>query len=178
MRHLNIEIKASCINADKLRRILQNRNAEFKGIDHQTDTYFQVPHGRLKLREGNIENSLIHYDRPDQLQPKDAHVSLYHCQPDAALKATLTEALGILVEVKKKREIYFIGNIKFHIDEVEGLGSFVEIEAIDIDGSIGRDRLLGQCREYMSLFGITETDLIGCSYSDMLLDPRKFHARP
>jgi adenylate cyclase, class 2 len=173
MSHLNIEIKARCSDADAIRQLLGSRNAEFRGTDHQTDTYFAVHHGRLKLREGNIENSLIYYDRPNQPQPKDAHVSLYRCQPDAALKATLTNALGILVEVRKKREIYFVGNIKFHIDAVEGLGSFVEIEAIDIDGSIGRAKLLNQCMEYMSLFGIGEADLIDCSYSDMLPDTNR-----
>jgi adenylate cyclase, class 2 len=173
MRHLNVEIKARCTNPDPVRQLLKASNAEFKGTDFQTDTYFTVPHGRLKLREGNIENSLIYYDRHNQAAPKDSHVSLYRCQPDGVLKATLTEALGVLVEVRKRREIYFIENVKFHIDEVEGLGHFVEIEAIDLDGCIGRDRLLTQCREYMGLFGMRDTDLVSCSYSDMLLDLKR-----
>lgn len=172
MTHLNIEIKARCSAPDRIRRLLLEHNAEFKGTDYQTDTYFKVPHGRLKLREGNIENSLIFYTRPNQPEPKDAQVSLYHCQPDAALKATLTAALGILIEVKKKRDIYFIENVKFHIDEVEELGFFIEIEAIDLDGTIGRDRLIEQCQKYMDLFDIRDTDLIDCSYSDMLSNPQ------
>lgn len=173
MSHLNVEIKARCINQDQVRQILRTRNAKFQGVDHQTDTYFKVPHGRLKLRAGNIENSLIYYDRQNRPGPKDSHVSLYRCQPDATLRATLAEALGVLVEVKKKREIYFIGNIKFHIDVVDGLGSFVEIEAIDMDGDVDRDMLLNQCRQYMSLFGILDADLVACSYSDILLDPSR-----
>ncbi len=61
MQHLNIEIKARTTRQAEIRSMLKNNNAEFKGTDHQIDTYFHVPNGRLKLREGNIENHLIHY---------------------------------------------------------------------------------------------------------------------
>ncbi len=71
--------------------------------------------------------------------------------------------------VEKKREIYFIDNVKFHIDEVKGLGTFIEIEAIDKEGNIGRDKLLTQCKEYVGLFGIEDKDLVSFSYSDLLL---------
>jgi len=173
MKYLNIEIKARCAAPDRIRRLLLEHKADFKGTDYQTDTYFKVPHGRLKLREGNIENSLIFYNRPNQPEPKDAQVSLYHCQPDAALKTTLTSALGVLVEVKKKREIYVIENVKFHIDEVEDFGSFIEIEAIDLDRTIGREKLLEQCQKYMDLFDIRDMDLVSGSYSDILLNLKK-----
>ena len=72
--------------------------------------------------------------------------------------------------VDKKREIYFIKNVKFHIDTVENLGTFIEIEAIDIDDSIGKDKLQTQCQEYMKLLDISENDLISCSYSDLILN--------
>ena len=65
MSYLNIEIKARCTDSRFIRDYLLSRGADFKGTDHQTDTYFNVPHGRLKLREGNIENNLIFYIRPD-----------------------------------------------------------------------------------------------------------------
>ena len=71
--------------------------------------------------------------------------------------------------VDKKREIYFIDNVKFHIDNVENLGTFMEIEAIDSDGSIGKDKLQEQCQFYIDLFGIAPTDLLSNSYSDMLI---------
>jgi len=60
--------------------------------------------------------------------------------------------------------------VKFHLDTVAGLGSFVEIEAIDADGSLGRARLLAQCQEYLTLFKIQDADLVEGSYSDLLLD--------
>src|SRR5205809_750252 len=71
--------------------------------------------------------------------------------------------------LKKKQEIYFIGNVKFHIDDVVGLGSFMEIEASNMHDEISRDRLQEQCDFYIGEFGIKDEDLIAFSYSDMLL---------
>jgi len=171
MSHINIEIKARCESPDIVRRVLQTREATFKGNDHQIDTYFNVPRGRLKLREGTIELSLIYYDREDQVGPKKSVVSLYQPVLNPALKEILTKSLGVLVVVEKRREIYFIGNVKFHIDTVERLGTFVEIEAIDADGTIGQPALQVQCEEYMRLLEIRPEDLINHSYSDMILPP-------
>lgn len=170
MVHINIEIKARSNNLKGIRQILRSKKADFKGIDHQIDTYFRVNSGRLKLREGNIENFLIHYQREDQEGPKQSNVSLFKSQTNPALKDILTKSLGVLVVVDKKREIYFIDNVKFHIDKVKNLGSFIEIEAIDKEGSIGKDKLLQQCKQYMELFGIKDVDLISCSYSDLFFE--------
>ena len=170
MTQLNIEIKARSSNQDLIRKILKTHNAEFKGVDHQSDTYFKVNSGRLKLREGNIENSLVHYDREDQSGPKQSNVTFYKSVDKSALKEILTKALGVLVIVDKSREIYFIDNVKFHIDSVKDLGTFVEIEALDAEGSIGKDRLLEQCQYYLDLFKIKQENLISNSYSDLLLE--------
>ncbi len=173
MAHLNIEIKAKCSDQEKIRSILKSHNADFKGIDHQIDTYFRVPSGRLKLREGNIENYLIYYKREDKGGPKQSDVILFTSVPGSSLKSILINANGILTVVDKKREIYFIENVKFHIDTVQDLGTFMEIEAIDKDGSIGKDRLLEQCNYYLKCFEISESDFISVSYSDLLLQKTK-----
>lgn len=169
----NVEIKARCTDQQAIRDILRSKNADYRGIDHQTDTYFNVKHGRLKLREGNIENALVHYEREDQEGPKQAQVTLYPTVPGSAVKEILTKSLDILVVVKKQREIYFIDNVKFHLDMVEGLGTFVEIEAIDKDGTIGKERLRVQCQTFLDLFNISPSDLVAVSYSDLLLAKRK-----
>ncbi len=175
MVHINIEFKARCSNLSFIRDILESMQAEFKGVDHQIDTYFKVNSGRLKLREGNIETSLIHYDRKDQEGPKQSDIILYH--PDPAkiqpLKDILQKTLVIMVIVDKKREIYFIENVKFHIDRVQDLGSFIEVEAIDNDGSIGITKLQGQCDYYLELFKVSQEDLIAQSYSDLLINIQK-----
>lgn len=173
-----IEIKARCSDPDRIRRILREHSARFVGADHQVDTYFNLPHGRLKLREGNIENALIFYRRPDQSGPKQSDVLLYPgsagvppaveagVPPASSLKQLLTAALGIRVVVEKTREIYFIHNVKFHLDEVRGLGSFVEIEAIGREDNI--EALRRQCDQYLALLAIRGEDLLTHSYSDML----------
>ena len=169
MKHLNVELKAKCNNVAHIRHLLGELGADFIGIDHQIDTYFNTPTGRLKLREGNIEKSLIHYCRQEVAGIKKSEVSLYHPQGEiASLKQLLEAALGTWVAVDKKREIYFIKNVKFHLDEVAGLGSFVEIEAIDKDGSIGEAHLSAQCNHYLNLFRIGNEDMLAESYSDLL----------
>jgi len=169
MKHLNIEIKAKCNNHEKIRSILKSRNADFKGTDHQIDTYFKVNNGRLKLREGNIENFLVFYERENKKGPKQSNVILFKSDPNSSLKEILLTSLGTLVVVDKQREIYFIENVKFHIDTVKNLGTFMEIEAIDSDGAFGKEKLLEQCENYLKLFGIPKDDLISVSYSDLLL---------
>ncbi len=168
-----VEIKARCTQAQRVRDYLRAHGADRRGIDHQADTYFRVPHGRLKLREGRIENALIYYERADQESAKQSHVLLTKTQPDSALKAQLTQALGVLVVVKKRREITFIDTVKFHIDSVEGLGQFVEIEAIDKEGTIGQEQLLTQCQSFQAGLGIQPHDLVAESYSDLLLAQAK-----
>jgi len=168
MQHLNIEIKARCTDLAAIRSILQQHNAEFVGEDHQIDTYFDVAEGRLKLREGTIEQSLIHYHRPDQAGPKPSTVTRYEPEAPAELKGVLEEALGVWVVVDKRREIYFIDNVKFHLDRVKGLGTFVEIEAIGQNEEGEPDELQAQCQQYMTLFGLSSDALIADSYSDLL----------
>lgn len=170
MSILNIEIKARCDNPGRIRSILKEHNADYMGLDHQIDTYFKVPNGRLKLREGNIEQKLIYYRRPNSKTPKSSNINLMSAEHPEELHELLDNALGTKVVVDKKREIYFIDNVKFHIDEVKELGSFVEIEAIDSDRSTGEQKLRKQCNEYLELFGIADNQLIAESYSDMLMN--------
>lgn len=179
MSTLNIEFKASTNKLAEQEALLQQQNPLFIGEDHQVDIYFNVPSlpsqscgwqaGRLKLREGNIENALIHYEREDVAGAKASHVLLYHHKPDKALKEILIKTLGIKAVVDKRRRIYFIDNVKFHFDTVEGLGTFVEVEAIDKDGTIGKEKLQAQCNKYAALFGLLAEDYCSVSYSDMVL---------
>ena len=173
MTFLNVEIKAKCIDPSLIRKYLLSNSAEYKGVDEQTDTYFNVQHGRLKLREGNIENNLIFYERANQAGPKNSHFHLVKVEDAAGLKDVLTKSIGIKVVVQKKREIYYIKNVKFHLDEVPGLGSFVEIEAGNILADLTQKQLKEQCDFYLKEFGIKEENLVEVSYSDLLLSDIK-----
>lgn len=166
---LNVEIKARCRDIGAARGRLEELNAVRHGLDEQTDTYFVVPEGRMKLREGRIENSLIFYRRMDQPGPKASHVSRFDLSPaDHDLKGVLSDALGVRSVVHKAREIYFLSNVKIHLDEVDGLGSFLEIEAIDTTGQRTRPQLRRQCRALMAKLGVSTEDLLDGSYSDMV----------
>ncbi|MGB3798506.1 MAG: class IV adenylate cyclase [Lewinella sp.] len=168
-KHL-VEIKARTQDHDRLRHLLTAEGADFRGTDHQIDRYFRVHEGRLKLRIGNIERSLIFYQRPDQTGPKDSSVSLTVLKTEkeaVSLSDTLERALGVWITVDKEREIYFIDNVKFHLDTVAGLGTFVEIEAIG-ESETERKTLRKQVDHYRSLFDLADEDLLAISYSDLL----------
>jgi predicted adenylyl cyclase CyaB len=170
MPHINFEFKARTNNLDFLIKKLLDLNPKYIGEDNQTDTYFNVAKGRLKLREGNIENALIYYERQNVPNAKQSNVLLYQHQPDPSLKNILGKLHGIKVIVNKVRRIYFIENVKFHFDTIDELGTFVEVEAIDNTGNIGIEKLKEQCSKYAELFEIKSEDYISLSYSDMILE--------
>src|SRR5687767_10345973 len=169
MSFLNIEIKAKCANTQAIREYLQAQKARFLGVDEQTDTYFNTINGRLKLREGNIENNLIYYERANLPGPKSSHFQLVKVEDAKGLKEALENSLGVKMIVKKRREIYYIENVKFHIDEIPGLGNFIEIEAGNVLADKSKVKLQQQCEYYLNEFGIKEVDLLAESYSDLLI---------
>lgn len=168
MQRTNFEFKARANDLLSLENKLLTLSPKFIGEDQQVDTYFNVEKGRLKLREGNIENSLIYYERKNVADSKQSDVLLYQFQPDHSLKEILTKVHGIKARVDKRRKIYFIDNVKFHFDNIEELGTFVEVEAINIENS-GIEKLKEQCKYYADFFGIKDGDYESQSYSDLIL---------
>ena len=173
MKLHNYEFKARAADLNSMEQKLLRLNPLFKGEDHQIDTYFNVPNGRLKLREGIIENALIYYERPDIPGSKQSAILLYKHEPDRSLKDILIKVMGIKVVVDKIRKIYFIGNVKFHFDIVRELGAYFEVEAIDETGNTGPEVLEEQCKFYFDYFGLSRSDYINGSYSDLILEKLK-----
>lgn len=165
---LNVEIKAKCNDQKFVHDKLIELGAIDKGIDHQIDTYFNNPNGRLKLRQGNIENSLIFYKRSNQSGPKSSDINLVRLDKDNELRDLLNAAYGTFKVVDKKRRILFINEVKFHIDTVLDLGNFVEIEVRDETCSRSIQELEKICSDYMDILKINEHDLISQSYSDLI----------
>lgn len=165
----NVEIKAKCTNPDEIEKILMENGADFKGLDYQIDTYFNVQTGRLKLRQGNIEKSLIYYNRPNTKGPKQSQFNLFKSDNLENIKPLLESSLGVLVEVKKHRKIFFIDFVKFHIDNVDELGDFVEIEVGDLDNTKTIEELRMLCDYFIELLDIKHEDMVNISYSDMLM---------
>jgi len=171
MKHVNFEFKARLQDEKHIRAVLKKLRARYVGTDHQVDTYFRVPQGRLKVREGRIENALIFYLRPDSPRARRARIEMMLLPRRNSLRAILTRTLGILAVVDKRREIYLVGNVKVHLDRVRGLGKFVEVEAISRSGNVGKVRR--QARKFQKLFSIARSDLVAESYSDLVLKERQ-----
>ena len=171
MSHLNVELKARCADPTRVRKVLDDAGADFRGTDAQRDVYFRVPAGRFKLRRGTIERSLVFYQRADSAGVKASHVTMV-TQLEEALMAPLEDALGTALGVanvvEKKREIRFVGNVKFHLDEVPGLGAFVEIEAIESPDARDEAALRAQCEAWRVRLGIESGDLVAHSYTDLV----------
>ncbi len=174
MKRINFEFKARLRNEKHVRAVLKKLRARYIGTDRQVDTYFRVPFGRLKVREGCIENALISYVRSDAPRARRARIEMMLLPRRNSTKAILSAALGTLAVVDKRREIYFVGNVKIHLDRVRGLGKFLEVEAIKKStGDRRRARseekeTRKQARRFQTLFAISSADLVAESYSDLV----------
>ena len=165
----NLEWKARTHRLAQCEADLQNLDPRFAGEDYQTDTYFHTANGRLKLREGNVENALIYYKRDDIAGAKGSSGMLYPHNSGKGLREILITTLSIKVVVEKKRKIYYVDNVKIHFDDVQELGTFIEVEAINENGRFTREHLQKQCATFQELFKVEEKDFEKGSYSDMLL---------
>lgn len=166
MKRVNFEFKARMRDERRVRRALKQLRARYVGLDHQVDTYFHAPAGRLKVREGRIENALIYYRRTNSARARRSSVDLMLLPRRSSLRAILSQVLVPRAVVDKKREIYFVGNVKIHLDRVRGLGKFLEVEAITRTGRLERAR--GQALRFQKLFGVRPKDIVPESYSDLV----------
>lgn len=166
----NVEIKARAADPSRLRGLaIELADGPPRTID-QTDTFFATPSGRLKLRmfaDGSGE--LIAYERPDTAGPRTSHYGLAPVADGAALLAVLTAAMPVRGVVRKRRELLLCGRTRIHLDEVEGLGSYLELEVVLADGE---ERTAGEAeaRELMARLGIGTAELVKGAYIDLLED--------
>jgi adenylate cyclase len=163
----NIELKARITDSDVTRKQAEAIATEYLGIEHQMDTYFHCRNGRVKLRE--IEGQaaqLIWYSRPDTHGPKPSDCQIVPVSDPGRLKVALTAALGTRAVIEKRREIFLWHNVRIHLDEVAGQGTFLEFEAVlqpPLDDTAGKAQLEQLARH----FGITTANLVSGSYGEM-----------
>ncbi len=165
----NIELKARERSREESLHACESLGAEDRGLLDQRDTYFEVPTGRLKLREQRGEGAqLISYQRPDAVQERRSEYRLVDVSQPQALLAALSDALGVRVVVSKQRHLYLWRGARIHLDEVVGLGRFPEFEAVAAANSdLSREeRQVATLRE---AFKIDDGDLIAVSYSDLII---------
>lgn len=164
----NLERKARYPDLGRARERLRPLRLHEAGVEVQCDTYFHVARGRLKLR--TIEGRpavLIWYDRPDGTEVRTSRYHLVPAPDPALLLAALTEALGVRGAVRKRREILLYHNVRIHLDEVAGLGTFVEFEAV-LTGEVSAEASHRYLGELGRILAIAPEDLVAPSYADLL----------
>jgi len=164
----NIEIKARVAHPAALRAAAEALAGAPPRVIRQTDTFFQVARGRLKVRAfADGSGELISYDRPDDAGPKTSRYGIAACADAAALRDALAAALDVRGVVRKKRLLLLAGRTRIHLDEVEGLGSFLELEVVLAEGD---DRAAGEreAADLMARLGVTSDDLVSGAYIDLL----------
>jgi adenylate cyclase class 2 len=165
MKSRLIEMKATLRTLTPARDRLNAMGARRQGTYRQVDTYFNVQTGRLKLREvdGEPTSKLVYYDREDIPDLKRSDIVILDTDDPATLKAILERAIGVKVTVTKRREIYRHQGTQIHLDDVEGLGTFIEFERPITDLPEDRRHLEG----LMDGLGVGREDLLTGSYSDL-----------
>jgi len=164
----NIEIKARVRDWESLKKKAEEICGSPAEVLKQEDTFFETKPRRLKLRVfSDDKGELIYYRKEDIPGPKRSDYQIVPIKSPAKVKAMLSKALGIRGTVIKSRTVYKKENVRIHLDEVEGLGRFVEIEVVLLSC---HDRLQGEksAKQFVEKLGIKETDLLEKSYIDML----------
>jgi predicted adenylyl cyclase CyaB len=167
----NLELKAPLASRSEGAAIARSLGASYVGRFYQTDTYFRVPSGRLKLREfRGGKGELIRYERPDKKGTRTSIYTVVNVPHRREMKRVLTQIFGVLVVVRKRRELLTLRNARIHLDLVKGLGSFIEFEVIVRQNMPQARRLMKHLR---SAFSIRNRDCIATSYSALLINQQR-----
>jgi adenylate cyclase len=169
----NVEIKARLRDPEGARSRAEALAGPPVEVLYQVDTFFDTPRGRLKLRRlGPDLGELIFYDRPNASGPKLSEYRLSRTSDPAGLLAVLSDALEVRGEVKKTRTLHLRGRTRIHLDEVEGLGEFLELEVVLAPGEPA-EAGHREAEDLRGLLGIPQEDLIQGAYLDLLARSRR-----
>ena len=165
----NIEIKARAADFESQRKIAEALAGHGPERLVQEDTFFECPAGRLKLRAfSDGTGELIQYHREDAEGPKESRYVIHPTKDADSLKTVLAEALGVRAVVRKVRTLYMAGRTRIHLDTVEGLGRFIELEVV-LRPEQSPDEGAKEAGRLMEQLGIRECDLVPEAYVDLLL---------
>jgi adenylate cyclase class IV len=168
----NVEIKARVHELSGIRAKVAALASSPGEILGQTDTFFAIPAGRLKVRElSDGSGELIAYERPNQPGPKASSYSRFACTNARALTLTLSRVLPTRGTVVKQREVFLIGRTRVHLDHVDGLGLFVELEVVLADGELAEDGNR-EAQGLLDALDIPQAALVAEAYIDLLESAR------
>lgn len=166
----NIEIKCRYPDLNKARDTALAMGARFLWKDSQVDTYFFTSKGKLKLRESKLNGSeLLPYVKTSQADHKRSDYARIPVTEPVLVKKLFDELLGRKLEVRKEREVYLVGNVRVHLDQVQQLGAFLEFEAVfeeDTPAVVAAEQR--KVTELMQKFDVKSEDLLDVSYPDLL----------
>jgi adenylate cyclase class 2 len=170
IEHKMVELKAKVDGLEFVRRKLTILGAKRVGTFRQIDVYFNVPEGRLKLREveDNNKAELIYYERENTVGPKKGDVFILKIQDPEVFKNLLERLLKTSAIVEKVREIYQYQGTQIHLDRVKKLGNFVEFERKSPDGAQAIKKNQQTLEKLMKKLGINPENLEKLSYSDLI----------
>jgi adenylate cyclase class IV len=173
----NVEIKAAVPDFTGVTVALARLSPGPGVVLAQEDTFFRCPGGRLKLRTLSADaGELIYYERADHAGPRTSDYGLAPTVEPGRLRAVLAAACGIIGTVRKRRTLHMVGRTRVHLDEVEGLGRFVEVEVVLDDGE-PLQRGVAEARGLMAALGIQEDQLVPQAYVDLLQQRQRLAAR-
>jgi adenylate cyclase len=168
----NVEIKARVSDMDAMRDQVAAIADHGPETLTQTDTFFQVSVGRLKLREFSDSSAeLIYYNRPDSAGPTESQYERAPVVNARPMRELLSETLGTAGTVRKKRQVYWIGRTRVHLDEVEDLGNFLELEVV-LKEHEPRTAGIKEAEQLMERLGIDAGALVPDAYVDLLRQGR------
>jgi predicted adenylyl cyclase CyaB len=174
----NVEIKAPLKNGAAAETVAIRLSDTSPEMIRQEDIFFHSNGARLKLRIlGADRGELIRYERSDVADARCSRYLIARTADPQVFKEILTKTLGITGVVKKTRTLYLIGQTRVHIDEVEGLGTFLELEVVLREGQSqaeGKD----VAKNLMAEFGIDKQELIPEAYVDLLNSKGVHRAQP
>jgi predicted adenylyl cyclase CyaB len=164
----NVEVKARLDSIDQLVPFAQRiADGAPTGI-FQDDTFFSCPNGRLKLRAfSGTEGELIFYQRPDKAGPKESFYVISRTASPDTLREALSLAYGASGRVRKHRTLFMAGRTRIHLDRVEGLGEFLELEVVLSEGEPAESGAR-VAHELLANLGISPQQLVEGAYVDML----------
>jgi homotetrameric cytidine deaminase len=171
MARVNIELKARDPDPSETAARCLALGASDQGVLAQSDTYYASRRGRLKLRieEGALGGELIAYGRPDAREASESRYVLATVAAADELAEALDAALGTVVVVCKRRRLFLWEGVRIHLDEVDGLGSFVEFEAVLPEaGDLATAR--AKVARLRTELGVADDALVAVGYADLLID--------
>ncbi len=165
-----IELKAKVGDLAKFRNRLAKRGAKQVGTFHQIDTYYNVPNGRLKLREAESETDahLIYYEREDVPEPKKSSVFILTIPQPQTFKQKIAQIMKIKAVVDKVREIYIYKTTQIHFDTVKNLGFFIEFERKTSQERRQQEEDVSKLENLREQLEISPQLLERLSYSDLI----------